>query len=606
MIVGTAGHIDHGKTTLTRALTGVDTDRLKEEKRRGISIELGYAYTPLPNGDVLGLIDVPGHEKLIHTMAAGASGIDYALLVIAADDGIMPQTREHLTILELLGVKRGVVALTKVDRADATRIALLVSEIAAMLAQTSLAGAAIFLTQANQDGDAGVAQLKQHLLDVAQQMAQRTSHRLFRLAIDRVFNLTGHGLFVAGTASSGSVTVGDTLCLAPSGITARVRSIHAQNRPVETGHEGQRLSLNLVGVDKQQVSRGDWAVAAALAECSDRVDVDLHLLDSADLTLKPWSQVHVHLGATHRIARVLMLSSDSIEPGERTRAQLVFDAPVHTVPGEHFVLRNAQALRTIAGGRVLNPFGAAKKRRSAERMAWLDALSQFLDTEDDSLLIENSRFGVRRSLLTRLTLRPAEHLEVKTPVMEIALRGDDAILIARTALDHLGTLVVAALNEFHDRFPDEIGPQNARLKRIVEPDLVEVLWRTLIHTLSVSGAVIQQGSWLRLPTHIVELQPQEQVLANVLLASLHAAKFDPPWVRDLAREQQTTEAKVRELLRKLALRGQAYQIVPDLFCHPQRLSEMLQLIAAIAKEQVLSNGSVSRYVDAAAFRDATG
>jgi len=606
MIVGTAGHIDHGKTTLTRALTGVDTDRLKEEKERGISIELGYAYTPLPNGDVLGLIDVPGHEKLIHTMAAGASGIDYALLVIAADDGIMPQTREHLAILELLGVSRGVVALTKIDRVDAERIAALESDITALLAQTFLAGAGIFPTQAHIDGDLGVAQLKQHLIDVAQALPQRVGNRLFRLAIDRVFTLTGQGLFIAGTASAGSVAVGDTLCLAPSGVTVRVRSIHAQNRPVEIGYEGQRLSFNLVGVDRKLVSRGDWVLAPALADCSDRLEVDLHLLESADLTLKPWSQVHVHLGAAHRIARVLMLGGDTIEPGCSARAQLVFEVPVHAVPGDRFVLRNAQALRTIAGGRVLDPFGAVRKRRSAARKAWLDALAQFLDAADPNTLIDHSPFGVRRTLLTRLSQLPAAHIKIKAQVVEVALRGGDAILIARSTLDELGTRVVATLRELHDRFPDEIGPQNARLKRIVGPDLDETLWRTLIQRLCASALVVQHGPWLRLHGHTVDLQPQELALANSLLASLHSAVFDPPWVRDLARELQTEEASVREILRKLTLRGQAYQIVQDLFCHPQRLAQLSQLIASIAREQVHNDGSVSRYVDAAAFRDASG
>jgi selenocysteine-specific elongation factor len=606
MIIGTAGHIDHGKTTLTRALTGVDTDRLKEEKARGISIELGYAYTPLPNGDVLGLIDVPGHEKLIHTMAAGASGIDYALLVVAADDGIMPQTREHLAILELLGVRQGVVALTKIDRVDAERVAAIETEIAALLAPTALAGARIFATCANIEGDPGVAQLKQHLTAAAQALQRPRDERLFRLAIDRVFALSGQGLFVAGTALAGTVAIGDTLCLAPSGETVRVRSIHAQNRPVETGNAGQRLSMNIVGTEKERVSRGDWALAPALAECSERLDVELHLLDNAGLTLKPWSQVHVHLGAAHRVARVLMLDGDAIEPGARARAQLVFDASVHAVPGDRFVIRNAQALRTIAGGRVLDPFGPARKRRTDARKAWLGALAGFLDDADFWPLIDRSPLGLRRSLLTRLSHLPADQLRFAGDVVQVPLRGDDAILIAQAAFDALGIRVVGAMREFHAGFPDEIGPQQARLKRIVEPELDEILWRALVQNLCASARLVQQGPWLRLPEHAVELQPEEQALADALLGSLHKATFDPPWVRDLAREHRIAEATVRDLLRKLALRGQAYQIVRDLFCHPQRVAELTQLIATTASEQRQSNGASHRYVDAAGFRDATG
>ena len=606
MIVGTAGHIDHGKTTLTRALTGVDTDRLKEEKVRGISIELGYAYTPLPNGDVLGLIDVPGHEKLIHTMAAGASGIDYALLVIAADDGIMPQTREHLTILELLGVRQGVVALTKIDRVDADRLAVVETEIDALLSPTALAGARIFATQAHVEGDPGVALLRQHLTEAAQAWRRPHDVCLFRLAIDRVFTLSGHGLFVAGTAMAGAVTIGDTLCLAPSGEAVRVRSIHAQNRPVETGHAGQRLSMNIIGTDKERVSRGNWALAPGMAECSERLDVEFHLLENAGLTLKPWSQVHVHLGAAHRVARVLMLEGDTIEPGMRTRAQLVFDAPVHAVPGDRFVVRNAQASRTIAGGRVLDPFGPIRKRRSAGRKAWLDVLGRFLDAADPDMLVNHSPLGVRRSLLVKLTNLSAGHLDLDADTVQVLVRGDDAILIKQTALDALGQRVIESLRKFHDSAPDEIGPQNARLRRIVEPDLDETLWRMLIQTLCNSAQLVQQGPWLRLPEHSVELRPREQALADTLLASLQAAVFDPPWVRDLAREHRAAEDDVRELLRKLAMRGQVHQIVRDLFCHPQRIADLSQLIASIANEQRQSNGKCVRYVDAAGFRDATG
>ena len=606
MIVGTAGHIDHGKTTLTRALTGVDTDRLKEEKARGISIELGYAYTPLPNGDVLGLIDVPGHEKLIHTMTAGASGIDYALLVIAADDGIMPQTREHLAILELLGVHQGVVALTKIDRVEADRVTAVATEIDALLAPTALAGARIFATRAHVEGDPGVALLKQHLTDAALALRRPHDGRLFRLAIDRVFTLSGQGLFVAGTALAGSVAIGDTLCLAPSGETVRVRSIHAQNRPVEIGYAGERLSMNIVGTDKDRVSRGNWALAPPMAECSERLDVELHLLNNAGLTLKPWSQVHVHLGAAHRIARVLMLEGETIESGARSRAQLVFDIPVHAAPGDRFVIRNAQALRTIGGGRVLDPFGPVRKRRSAERQAWLDVLGRFLDAADPKLLVEHSPLGVRRSLLIRLTHLSAEHLDLATDIIQVPVRGDDTILISQTALDTLGGRAIEALRRFHENSPDEIGPQNARLRRIVEPDLDETLWRMLIQTLCESALLVQQGPWLRLPNHSVELRPQEQALADALLASLQAAAFDPPWVRDLARVHQAGEELVRELLRKLAMRGQAYQIVRDLFCHPQRIAELSQLIASIASEQPQSDGKRIRIVDAAGFRDATG
>jgi selenocysteine-specific elongation factor len=372
MIVGTAGHIDHGKTTLVRALTGVDTDRLKEEKARGISIELGYAYTPLANGEVLGMIDVPGHEKLVHTMAAGACGIDFALLVIAADDGVMPQTREHLAILQLLGVTHGAVALTKTDRVDAPRLAQVRAEIEAWLAATPLAQAPLFETNATRPDDTGVAQFKAYLHEVAMTWHARRDDGLFRLAIDRVFTLAGQGTIVTGTVFAGRVSVGDTLRLAPAATPVRVRSIHAQNRAAETGHAGQRCALNLAGIDKDAIARGDWIVDERLAEPSERLDVELTLLADAGLTLQHWSPLHVHIGTLHRVAHVALLDGDTLSAGQAARVQLVFDEPVCALPGDRFIVRNAQASRTVGGGRVLDPFGwtrAPSNRCSNRRRA---------------------------------------------------------------------------------------------------------------------------------------------------------------------------------------------------------------------------------------------
>ncbi|HKT94257.1 MAG TPA: selenocysteine-specific translation elongation factor, partial [Paraburkholderia sp.] len=399
MIVGTAGHIDHGKTTLVRALTGVDTDRLKEEKARGISIELGYAYLPLANGDVLGFIDVPGHEKLVHTMAAGACGIDLALLVIAADDGVMPQTREHLAILQLLGVQHGAIALTRIDRVDAARRDAVRAEIDAWLANTMLADAPIFETNATQPHDEGVARLESWLRERASTWRARRDDGLFRLAVDRVFTLTGQGTVVTGTVFAGRVQTGDALVLAPAGTSVRVRGLHAQNRAVQAGdagRAGQRCALNLAGIDKEQIARGDWIVDARLGEPAMRLDVELQLLDDADITLRHWSPLHVHLGTTHRVANVALLEGEMLAPGEAARVQLVFDVPLHALPGDRFIVRNAQANHTVGGGRVLDSFGPSRRRRTAERRAWLDALRTWLDEANLAPLIEEAPCGIAR------------------------------------------------------------------------------------------------------------------------------------------------------------------------------------------------------------------
>ena len=607
MIVGTAGHIDHGKTTLTRALTGVDTDRLKEEKARGISIELGYAYTPLGE-DILGVIDVPGHEKFIRTMAAGVTGIDAALLVIAADDGIMPQTLEHLAILRLLGVKRGAVAMTKIDRVDASRLEQLEQEIHALLAPTDFAGAQIFRTNATQDVDIGVKALLRHLSEMAATLPANDERRLFRLGVDRVFTLSGQGTIVTGTALAGSVRVGDMLQLAPGGQQVRVRSIHAQNRSSEMGRAGQRLALNLSGASKEDIARGTWVVAPALAECSQRVDVELTLTPDCGLTLKPWSPVHVHLGAAHHTANVVMLDDDVLAPGHRGRVQFVLDAPVHAVPGDRFVIRNAQATATIGGGMVLDPFGPARKRRSPTRTAWLDALADFIagsdngavsarDGEGDggiSALLARGPLGLRASMLVRLSQLPASQIITPSGAAEVPLQGGDTLLIAATEVQALQARILAALAEFHERAPDDAGPELWRLKRIVSPDMEDRLWSRLIETLLAEGAIKQRGRSLHLPSHSVELSAAEQGQAAPLLASLLAGGFDPPWVRDLMRAHGMPETEVRRLLLKLSKTGELNQVVKDLFYHPQRMAELARIVATLPA------------ADAASFRDATG
>ncbi|MEW6340827.1 MAG: selenocysteine-specific translation elongation factor [Pseudomonadota bacterium] len=602
MIVGTAGHIDHGKTTLVRALTGVDTDRLKEEKARGISIELGYAYTPLENGDVLGVIDVPGHEKLVHTMAAGACGIDFALLVIAADDGVMPQTREHLAILQLLGVKHGAVALTKADRVDAPRLVQVRAEIEVWLAVTPFTQAPLFETNATQPDDAGVAQLKAYLHEAAMTWHARRDDGLFRLAIDRVFTLAGQGTIVTGTVFAGRVSVGDTLQLAPSGTPVRVRSIHAQNRAAESGHAGQRCALNLAGIDKDAIARGDWIVDERLAEPSERLDVELALLADAGLTLQHWSPLHVHIGTTHRVAHVALLDRDILSAGEAGRVQLVFDAPVCALPGDRFIVRNAQASRTVGGGRVLDPFGPARKRRTPERLAWLDALRAWLDEGTTEPLLEQAPRGMLRSTLMHLTGLPASLLSVPDTALTIALHGktaDDAVIILRRQWDHLAAQIVTTLQQFHERMPDEQGPDAARLRRMAAPLLAEGVWRALIDALAAEGALMRSGAWLHLPEHSVSLDPGEEALAATLLPLIAQGRFDPPWVRDLASATQTPEEKVRQLLRKLARQGAVYQVVRDLFYHPDTVRELARLVASLAQEQ----GGV---LGASVFRDASG
>ncbi|WP_374627550.1 selenocysteine-specific translation elongation factor [Pandoraea sp.] len=599
MIVGTAGHIDHGKTSLVRALTGVDTDRLKEEKARGISIELGYAYTPLPDGEVLGFIDVPGHERLIHTMAAGAVGIDFALLVIAADDGIMPQTREHLAILSMLGVRRGVVAMSKADRVDAARVAALTQEIRQWLASTPFAQADIVPVSATTPGDAGVAALREHLTRAAQALkvsgnVTRRDDALFRLAVDRVFTLTGHGTVVTGTAFAGKVRVGENLVVMPQGLPVRVRSIHAQNRPVDAGRAGERCALNLAGVERDQLGRGDWIVAEGLSGPSRHVDVELHWLEgSAPLT--QWFPLHVHLGTTHAQAHTVLLEGDTLAPGGTMRVQLVFDAPVCAMPGDRFIVRNPQATATVGGGRVFDPDAPERKRRSTARLAWLGAVAQYLDGEGLGGLLAQSPFGLTSAQVVALTGLPTGGWQ--WPANAVVLSGADGASLAfdASAWSVVRARVLDALREYHARMPDEPGLDAARLGRMTWPSLDVSRWRVVVQALLSDGAVARTGAWVHLPAHRVEMTAEESALAEVLLPRVAQGRFDPPWVRDMGRELSVPEERVRAVLRKLARQGRVHQVVKDLFYDDACVTTLAAMIAG-------ADGKV----EAGAFRDATG
>ena len=402
MIVGTAGHIDHGKTALVKALTGVDADRLKEEKARGITIDLGYAYSDLGDGRQLGFVDVPGHERFVHNMLAGATGIDAALLVVSAAEGIKPQTVEHLQIVDLLGLDRGIVALTKADLADDDQILERMAEVETLLASTSLKGAEIVPVSALTGQ--GVDELKAKLLALGESGKGATGFA--RLAVDRCFVLAGAGVVVTGTVHAGEIRVDDRLVLTPSGLEARVRSLHAQNRAAQVGRAGERCALNLAGprLSKDAIRRGDWVVSPELHAPTDRPDVRLSLLASEGQPLKHWSPVHVHLGSAHVMGRVALLEGDRLAPGDTALAQLVLEEKVGALSGDRVILRDPSATRTMAGAVVIDPFGPPRNRRTGRRLAELEALGE-PDAEVlpkllrlDSGFVEIGRFGLSRNL----------------------------------------------------------------------------------------------------------------------------------------------------------------------------------------------------------------
>jgi selenocysteine-specific elongation factor len=595
MIVGTAGHVDHGKTSLVRALTGVDTDRLKEEKARGISIELGYAYTPLAGGEVLGFVDVPGHERLVHTMVAGAGGIDFALLVIAADDGVMPQTREHLAILGLLGINRGAVALTKIDRVDAARLRTVRSEIEAVLESTTLCGAAVFPLDARAADGPGVAALRGHLEAAAASWPERFADRLFRLAVDRVFTLPGRGTIATGTALAGRVRVGDSLVVMPSGTPVRVRSIHAQNRESDMGSAGQRCALNLAGIEKSALMRGDWLADARALAATLRIDVRMrHLAGGAPLADQ--AALHVHLGTAHRVARLVLLEGSQLGAGASAYAQLVFQTPICAAPGDAFIVRDAQAAHTLGGGVILDPAAPARKRRSPERIGFLRAVERLLAGEGTAPLLHNSPRGMLMQDLVRLCGCAPEGIEL--PAHAHVLEGGERVVFLGEHWQALLERAMGALAAFHAQHPEEPGVDRSRLRRMAAPSLAESVWRMAIDELVKQRAIHHDGHWLHLPGHRPILSEREQQLAQTLQGALAAGRLDPPWVRDLAKTARAAEEEVRRVLRKCAAQGAVYQIVHDLFFDRACVRELAVQLQA----QVSQFGDI----EAARYRDAIG
>ena len=596
MIIGTAGHIDHGKTSLVRALTGVDTDRLKEEKERGISIELGYAYSAVADGETLGFIDVPGHERLVHTMVAGAGGIDFALLVIAADDGVMPQTREHLVILELLGVRRGAVALTKIDRVDQERCLAVTTQIRALLASTVLHDAPLFMLNAVAPEDPGVAALRVYLHRTSVDWPMRSEDGLFRLAVDRVFTLQGRGTVVTGTALAGRVRVGDTVTIMPAGTPVRVRSIHAQNSDSESGRAGQRCALNLAGIDKTALTRGDWLADPRALQPGMRLDVRLRWMrDSATLVNR--APLHVHFGTAHRVAHVVLLETTELTGGGNAFAQLVFDENVCAAAGDVFIVRDAQARKTLGGGVVIDPVAPARRRRSPDRLAYLSAIQRMLLGGGVVPLLENSPLGIEMRQLVLLTGLAPERIALPPQARIIEAAGRDVVILD-CHWRSLGERALEALRDFHRQQPDEPGVDRGRLRRMTAPTLADAIWRAIIAELVQQRRVQQSEYWLHVPEHRATLNEREHGLAEKLQSALAAGHFDPPWVRELALKVRVDDDEVRLVLRKCMMQREVYQVVRDLFYHRDSIRALARELRRLYQQRGC--------VEAADYRDSIG
>ena len=562
MIVGTAGHIDHGKTALIKALTGVDTDRLKEEKARGITIDLGFAYLPAPDGSVIGFVDVPGHERFVHTMVAGATGIDFALLAIAADDGCKPQTWEHVAILDLLGVRRGIVALTKCDNAASERIAAVSDEITQLLDDTSLATAEIHPVSALTG--AGMAALRDRLFRAADELMPRVADGAFRLAIDRCFIIAGAGVIVTGTVLSGTVRVGDRVVISPAGLTARVRSLHVQDRLSDMGKAGERCALNLAGeeISKNSIRRGDVVVDPALHAPTVRIDAQLRLLPGERKPVGQWFPVRLHHAATEIGARILPLGAERIVPGATATAQLVLERPIAAAQGDSFIIRDVSAQRTLGGGQFLDLRAPARKRRTPERLLQLQALI-IPDPAASlrALLSVPPHYGDWRAFARDRALSSMRKDEIIS-VLGLVLLESDGIALLPLHWNEFLVALLEGLASFHAGNPDIQGMGREQLRLSLMPRLPTPSFIAVLQILAREGHVALDGAFIRLASHTVRLTEKDELLWVEVAALLDGEyRYRPPRTRDIAQTLDLPEADIRRLL-KLAAVSDAWMKSP--------------------------------------------
>ncbi|KJM35858.1 selenocysteine-specific translation elongation factor [Enterobacter cloacae] len=574
MIIATAGHVDHGKTTLLQAITGVNADRLPEEKKRGMTIDLGYAYWPQPDGRVLGFIDVPGHEKFLSNMLAGVGGIDHALLVVACDDGVMAQTREHLAILQLTGNPLLTVALTKADRVDATRINEVREAVEATLREYGFTDAALFETIATEGR--GIDALRHHL----QQLSSRehASHHRFRLAIDRAFTVKGAGLVVTGTALSGEVKEGDTVWLTGINKPMRVRGLHAQNQPVDHAHAGQRIALNIAGdAEKAQLNRGDWLLSEAPPEPSERVIVSLQ----THIPLSQWQPLHIHHAASHITGRVSLLENDL--------AELVFDTPLWLADNDRLVLRDISARETLAGARVVTLNPPRRGKRKPEYLQWLSALAQ-ASNDKAALEVHLERGAVNLTDFAWARQLSNEGLLPLTQQPGFIQAGNNLLNAPVAACWQ--RKVLNTLATYHEQHQDEPGPGRERLRRMALPMEDDALVLLLIENMRESGVIKSHHGWLHLPEHKAGFTAEQEAIWQKA-APLFGD--EPWWVRDLARETNTDEQVMRQVLRHAAQQGLIVAIVKDRYYRNDRIVAFASLI----RELDQARGSTC----AADFRD---
>jgi len=600
IIVGTAGHIDHGKSSLVQALTGTHPDRLEEEKRRGITIDLGFAFLE-DSGVRFGFVDVPGHERFVGNMLAGAAGIDLVLLVIAADESIKPQTREHFDICRLLGIQRGLVALTKTDLVDSETLELVRLELEDFLRGSFLENAPI-VPVSSRTG-AGLAELKQALAAQAKQVQGKDSQRDFRLPIDRAFAMKGFGSVVTGTLISGHVSPEDEVELFPGGEKLRVRGVQSGGKTVDRAEAGQRTAVNLAGIDHQSLQRGMTLAAPSRFRVTRRIDVKLRLLPAVR-KLKNRAVVHFHAGSFETMAEIALFDRNELPAGEESFAQLRLRQGVLVLPGDPFIIRQSSPLITIGGGTVLDPLPRRPRAREASRGDFLVAAERKDRPEILVQLTERSLFGLRQSEIPARTGWTNTEMQetIRSLVNAKGIRqipAEPPIFFAIAAFDQLVRTISERVDRFHKENPLQPGIAREELRANLARRLRPEIFRAALEELAAQKKIELQGELVKRAGSQISLLPEEVKAKDQIEAAFATAGLAVPSVKEVL-ATLPVEARRSEKLLQLLLREKAlHRVTPDLIFHRQALTELRAKLAGFKKAK-------GERISVPAFKDLTG
>ena len=600
-IIGTAGHIDHGKTSLIKALTGQDTDRLKEEKERGISIDLGFAHLDLPDGNSVGIVDVPGHERFIRNMLAGAHGIDLVLFTVAADDGVMPQTEEHLDIVHLLGVRMAIFVITKADLVPPSRIAEVEEEIKILTLGTLLEDSTI-LPVSSVTGQ-GLAQLQEQISRILKSGNKPAPSGYFRLPVDRAFVLQGHGVVVTGTALSGEVKTGERVRCLPEDQLFRVRSLQVHGKSVETAGWGQRVALNLTGPDRAAIERGHVICHEKLTLTTGRFDAFLELRPAATKGVKSHQRVRVHMGAAERLGKVILLGPrEKIQPKESAYCQLRLSEPLLALRGDHFIVRDETAQRTLGGGIIIHPWAQKHKRRDTDLQGRLESLHRGEITQlTETFLNESEAFALPiESIYQLLNLTEEETLERlgKMSGLRVFSADGERLYTTETKWQRLKDSIITTLDRFHATHPLAPGMDMEELRAKLGTGISPKIFRVLVEFLLQAKTVVKEENLLRLLEHRVQLGGQEKSLMERIKRMLGEQPMSPPDLKEIERQLGVNRAKLTEVIRLLEREGSVVRVATDLYF----LSSCVDRVRAALIKYLSGNGEIS----AAAFRDVLG